>query len=97
LSIRKNERKGDNDEPDASLLLEREPAVGEGDVVIGRKKRDQADNTADGGFQDFLAVKPQTPPRRRGVQISRTSIHPKEPAPILASVSLVQTYASAHI
>jgi len=34
LSIRKKERKGDSDEPDAPLLLERELAVGEGDVVI---------------------------------------------------------------
>ena len=46
LSIRKNERKGDSDEPDAPLLLERELAVGEGDVVIGGKERDQANNTA---------------------------------------------------
>jgi hypothetical protein len=46
LSIRKNERKGDNDEPDAPLLLEWELAVGEGDVVIGRKKRDQANDSA---------------------------------------------------
>ncbi|QNI71218.1 hypothetical protein [Cyanobium sp. NS01] len=46
LSICKNERKGDSDEPDAPLLLERELAVGEGDVVIGRKKRDQANDSA---------------------------------------------------
>ena len=39
LSIRKNERKGGSDEPDAPLLLEREPAVGEVDVVIGGKQR----------------------------------------------------------
>ena len=39
LSIRKNERKGDSDEPDAPLLLERELAVGEVDVVIGGKQR----------------------------------------------------------
>ena len=38
LSIRKNERKGGSDEPDAPLLLEREPAVGEVDVVIGEKR-----------------------------------------------------------
>jgi hypothetical protein len=31
----KNERKRDNDEPDAPLLLEREDAAGEADVVIG--------------------------------------------------------------
>jgi hypothetical protein len=46
LSIRKNERKGDNDEPDAPLLLERELAVGEGDMAIGREDRYQANNTA---------------------------------------------------
>jgi hypothetical protein len=46
LSIRKKERKGDSDEPDAPLLLEWELAVGEGDVVIGRKKRDQANDSA---------------------------------------------------
>jgi hypothetical protein len=46
LSIRKKERKGESDEPDAPLLLERELAVGEGDVVIGRKKRDQANDSA---------------------------------------------------
>ena len=39
LSIRKNERKGGSDEPDAPLLLERELAVGEVDVVIGGKQR----------------------------------------------------------
>ena len=46
LSIRKNERKGDSDEPDAPLLLERELAVGEGDVVIGGEERDQANDSA---------------------------------------------------
>ena len=38
LSIRKNERKGDNDEPDPPLLLERELAVGEVDVAIERNR-----------------------------------------------------------
>jgi len=46
LSIRKNERKGESDEPDAPLLLERELTVGDGDVVIGGEERDQANNTA---------------------------------------------------
>jgi hypothetical protein len=69
LSIRKNERKGDNDEPDAPLLLEWELAVGEGDVVIGRKKRDQANDSANNGFQDCLAVKPESPPVQRRIQI----------------------------
>jgi hypothetical protein len=44
LSIRKNERKGESDEPDAPFLLERELAVGEGEVVIGGKQSDQANN-----------------------------------------------------
>ena len=46
LSIDKNERKGESDEPDAPLLLEWELTVGEVDVVIGRKQSDQANNTA---------------------------------------------------
>jgi hypothetical protein len=37
LSIDKNERKGESDEPDAPLLLERELAEGEVDVVIGQQ------------------------------------------------------------
>ena len=61
LSIRNNERKGDSDEPDAPLLLERELAVGEGDVVIGRKQSNQANNTANDGFQQGFAVKTQAP------------------------------------
>ena len=46
LSIRKNERKGGSDEPDTPLLLERELAVGEVDVVIGGEKSNQANNAA---------------------------------------------------
>jgi len=46
LSIDKNERKGESDEPDAPLLLERELAEGEVDVVIGGKQSNQANNTA---------------------------------------------------
>lgn len=64
LSIRKNERKGDSDEPDAPLLLERELAVGEVDVVIGRKQSNQANNTANDGFQQGFAVKTQAPQGR---------------------------------
>ena len=41
LSIDKKERKGDSDEPDAPLLLERELTVGEVDVV-NRRKREQS-------------------------------------------------------
>jgi hypothetical protein len=46
LSIRKKERKGESDEPDAPLLLERELTVGEVDVVIGGEKSNQANNAA---------------------------------------------------
>jgi hypothetical protein len=95
LSIRKNERKGDNDEPDAPLLLERELAVGEGDVVIGREERDQANNTANDGFQDCLAVKPQLPQGQRRIQIPRVSIHPKQPTPIPITAILVHAYCLA--
>ncbi|MCX5968348.1 MAG: hypothetical protein NTV57_12030, partial [Cyanobacteria bacterium] len=71
MSIDKNERKGDSDEPDAPLLLERELAVGEGDVVIGGEKSNQANDAADDGFQQGFAVKPQAPPGRRGIQIPK--------------------------
>ena len=97
LSIRKNERKGGSDEPDTPLLLERELAVGDGDVVIGGEERDQANNTANEGFQDCLAIKPQPPPGQRRIQIPRVSIHPKQPAPITTATSLVHAYASAHV
>jgi hypothetical protein len=92
LSIRKNERKGDNDEPDAPLLLERELALGEGDVVIGREERDQANNTANDGFQDCLAVKPKPPPGQRRIQITGEFIHVKQPAPIPIATNLVRAY-----
>jgi hypothetical protein len=69
LSIRKNERKRDSDEPDAPLLLERELAVGEADVVIEEKQSNQANNTANNGFQEGFAIEPQPPPGRRRIQI----------------------------
>ena len=95
LSIRKNERKGDNDEPDAPLLLERELAVGEGDVVIGREERDQANNSANKGFQQGFAIEPQPPPGQRRIQIPRVSIHPKQPTPIPITAILVHAYCLA--
>ncbi len=61
LSIRKNKRKGDSDEPDTSLLLERELVVGAVDLVIGGKQSNQANNTANDGFQQGFAVEPQPP------------------------------------
>jgi len=92
LSIRKNERKGDNDDPDAPLLLEWELALGEGDVVIRGEERDQANNTANNGFQNCFAVEPKPPPGQRHFQITRDLIHVKQPAPIPAATSLVRTY-----
>jgi hypothetical protein len=89
LSIRKNERKGESDEPDAPLLLERELAVGEVDVVIGGIQSNQANNAADYGFQKGFAIEPQRPPRRRRIQIQRHSTYPKQPSPTLIATSLV--------
>ena len=96
LSIRNNERKGESDEPDAPLLLERELAVGEGDVVIGRKKRDQANDSADNGFQQGFAVEPQAPPGEWRIQIPKNFIHPKQPSPIPTPTGLVHAYAQSH-
>jgi hypothetical protein len=64
LSIRKNEWKGESDEPDAPLLGEGENSAWEGDVVIGRKESDQANNTANDGFQQSFAIEPKPPPGR---------------------------------
>ena len=82
LSIRKNERKGESDEPDAPLLLERQLAVGEVDVVIGRKQSNQANNSANDGLEQGFAIEPQPPPGRRLIQIQKISFHPKQPGPI---------------
>ena len=79
LSIRKNERKGGSDAPDAPLLLERELAVGEADVAIRGQQSDQTDNAADNGFNQGLAVKAKPPPGRRQVQILRNGFHPTQP------------------
>jgi hypothetical protein len=95
LSIRKNKRKRDSDEPDAPLLLERELAVGEVDVVIGGKQSNQANNTANNGFQEGFAIKPQPPPGRRRIQIPRALSHPKQPKPIPITTSLVHLYSTA--
>jgi len=69
LSIRKNERKGESDKPDAPLLLERESSFWEVDVVIGRKQSNQANNCSNDGFQQGFAIEPQPPPGRRRIQI----------------------------
>jgi hypothetical protein len=95
LSIRKNERKGESDEPDAPLLGQGELAVGEVDVVIGGEERNQANNSANNGFQQGFAVEPQPPPGRRNIQTLKRFIHPKQPSPIPTSASLVHAYAHA--
>ena len=81
LSIRKNERKGESDEPDTPLLGEWELTLGEVDVVIGGEKSNQANNAAKDGFQQGLAVKPQLPPGWRRSQIPRKSTHLKQSSP----------------
>jgi hypothetical protein len=92
LSIRKNERKGESDEPDAPLLPERELAVGEVDVVIRRKQSNQANDSANNGFPQCFAVEPQPPPGWRRIQNPKSSFHPKQPNPIPIATSLVRTY-----
>ena len=82
LSIRKNERKGESDEPYTPLLLERQLAVGEVDVVIGRKQSNQANNIANDGLEQGFAIEPQPPPGRRLIQIQKISFHPKQLGPI---------------
>jgi hypothetical protein len=92
LSIRKNERKGESDEPDAPLLPERELAVGEVDVVIRRKQSNQANESANNGFPQCFAVKPQPPPGWRRIQVPKSYFHLKQPNPIPIPTSLVRTY-----
>ena len=78
LSIRNNERKRGSDEPDAPLLGEGENSAWEGDVVIGGEQSDQANNTANNGLEQSLAIKP--------------SRHLKQPSPTPTSTSLVHMY-----
>jgi hypothetical protein len=56
LSIDNHERQRGSDEPDAPLLLERDSAADEEDVVIGGEQRNQGDHGAGGGFQQPLAI-----------------------------------------
>ena len=91
LSIDKNQRKGDNDEPDAPLLGDLEALVREVDVVIGREQRDQANNGAKHGFNKRLAVEPQPPPRRR-FQTKTILLQPEQTNPNLIGSIVVQAY-----
>ena len=92
LSIRKNERKGESDEPDTPLLLDWELAVEEVVVIVGRKQSNQANDSANKGFQEGFAIEPQPPPGRRRIQIPKNLFHPKQPRPTRTAVSLVRLY-----
>ena len=94
LSIRKNERKGESDEPDTPLLGERENSAWEGDVVIGRKESDQANDTASDGLQQGFAIEPQPPPGRRHIQILKNLFHPRQTHPTRTATRLVHPYCS---
>jgi hypothetical protein len=93
----KNERKGDSDELDTPLLLERELTLGQVDVVIGGEQRNQANNTANNGFQQGLAIEHQPPPGRHRMQIPKTSFHPKQPSPTTTTTTtvLVHPYSTS--
>jgi hypothetical protein len=74
LSIRKKERKGESDEPDAPLLLERELTVGEVDVVIGGEKSNQANNAAGRQVKNPASSRalPSNPRRHQDGEASRS-------------------------
>jgi hypothetical protein len=94
LSIRNNERKGESDEPDAPLLGEGENSAREGDVVIGRKQSDQANNCCNDSFQKSFAIEPQPPPGRWHIQIPKALHHPKQPRPARTTANLVHPYST---
>jgi len=75
------------------LLLDRELAVGEGDVVIGGEESDQANDTSKGDFDKSFSIKPKPPPRRRRIQIPKISFHPKQPSPTPTLTNLVHAYS----
>lgn len=93
LSIDKNERKRERDEPDAPLLGEVDSAVGEVDVVIGGEQGNQGNDGTNEGFHDGLDVEAQPPPSLgnslsggsgfiwRRICAFRSFKHPKKPRP----------------
>jgi hypothetical protein len=95
LSIDKNERRRDSDEPDAPLLGETGSLSWEVDLVIGSKESDQANDTANDGLQQSFAIEPQPPPGRRRIQIPKNLFHPKQPRPTRTNTVLVHLYRSA--
>ena len=72
LSIRKNERKGDSDEPHAPLLLDGDDVAGEVDVVIERKQGNQADHEAGESFDRGGAVENQSGHQPRNPALQAT-------------------------
>jgi hypothetical protein len=74
LSIDKNERKRDSDEPDAPLLLEGEDVAGEVDVVIGGEEGHQADHDAGEGLYGRRAVERQLEHQPRKLAPQRSSV-----------------------
>ncbi|MCP9886990.1 hypothetical protein KBY96_03445 [Cyanobium sp. ATX 6A2] len=62
LSIDKNERKRERDEPHAPLLGEVDSAVGDVDVVIRGEQGNQGNDGAKQGFHDGLDVEAQPVP-----------------------------------
>ena len=56
LSIDKNERKGESDEPDTPLLLEGEDVAWEVDVVIGGEERNEGNHKASASFKHSWRV-----------------------------------------
>jgi hypothetical protein len=74
------------------LLGEGENSAWEGDVVIGSKESDQANNTANEGFQQSFAIEPKPPPGRWRIQILKNLFHLKQPRPTQTATSLVHLY-----
>jgi len=60
LIVDKNDRHRGSDAGDSPLLLDWEAAAGEGDVAIGRKQGDQANDQAANGLGQTEPVKTET-------------------------------------
>ena len=86
LSIRKNERKRESDEPDAPLLWDGDDASREGDVVIGGEQRNQSNHNAGDGFKHSWRVDRAT--ARPGIhqRTGNQSRNPKRQSKILVHI-----------
>jgi hypothetical protein len=89
LSICKNERKRESDEPDAPLLRDGDEAPREGDVVIGEKERKPGNHQTSDGLKHSQRVKRYITRaglhqrQATGVHVSRRSATPSAPTPTL--------------